>query len=334
MTPHPTTEKRPMTDRTRWMTGSALCAALWLCTPSAVAQSAAPAAEALFQQGREEMAAGRYDSACAKLRQSDELDPAPGTKLNLAECEAARGRIATAWELLKAAEQKLDPTDPRYPIARQKREALEPRLPKLQLSLAPGAPEDTTVRIAQVELRASAFGVPLPLDPGRQELIVTASGRSEARVTVVLEEGKTAELQVMPGAKTPDATGQSAAAPSTSPPPASEASSSDHRTLGYVLGGVGLAGLAGATVAGILTLNAKSTNKEHCDSALQSCDAQGRDAAESGRLYGTLTTAGLVVGLVGVGVGTYFIVSSGPNETGVTAQASAVGGRLTLVRRW
>jgi hypothetical protein len=87
-------------------------------------------------------------------------------------------------------------------------------------------------------------------------------------------------------------------------------------------------------VAGILTLDAKSTNEEHCDNALRSCDAEGRDAAESGRLYGTLTTAGPAVGLVGVGLGTYFIVASGPNETGVTAQGSPMGGRVTLVQRW
>ena len=43
---------------------------------NAQAQGTAAAAEALFQQGRDEMAKGNYESACSKLRQSDELDPA------------------------------------------------------------------------------------------------------------------------------------------------------------------------------------------------------------------------------------------------------------------
>jgi hypothetical protein len=176
--------------------------------------------------------------------------------------------------------------------------------------------------------------VPLPLDPGKQELIVTAPGRSEARFTVVLEEGKTAQIEVMPGAKAAAASRPGPLASVAAPAPLPRASeSSGNRTLGYVLAGVGVAALAGGTVAGILTLDAKSTNKEHCSSALRTCDPQGRDAAEDGRLYGTLTTAGLIVGLAGVGLGTYFIVTSG-SKTALTAQGGPAGGSVTVLQRW
>jgi len=92
-----------------------------------------------------------------------ELDPALGTKLNLAECESKRGKLATAWELFRAVEQKLDPSDPRFAIAKQRRQAVEPQLPKLVIALAQGAPPNTTVREGTAILGSTAFGIELPL---------------------------------------------------------------------------------------------------------------------------------------------------------------------------
>jgi hypothetical protein len=66
------------------------------------------AAEALFEQARAAMAAGSYDIACARFRDSDKLDPAVGTRFNLADCEERRGRVATA-----AAYKHLGVTPPR-----------------------------------------------------------------------------------------------------------------------------------------------------------------------------------------------------------------------------
>ena len=53
-------------------------------------------AEKSFQRGTAAMAAGRFDEACPAIEESYKLDPRPGTLFTLAECEAQRGRIATA----------------------------------------------------------------------------------------------------------------------------------------------------------------------------------------------------------------------------------------------
>ena len=61
----------------------------------------AAAAEALFNQAHAAMSAHDYDTACQRFAESNRLDPAVGTLLNLGVCEAARGRVATAWELFR-----------------------------------------------------------------------------------------------------------------------------------------------------------------------------------------------------------------------------------------
>jgi hypothetical protein len=90
-----------------------------LVTRSAHAQNPA-AAEALFEQARSAMAAGSYDIACARFRDSDKLDPAVGTRFNLADCEEKRGRVATAWSLFRGVLSELAEDDDRRPIAQER----------------------------------------------------------------------------------------------------------------------------------------------------------------------------------------------------------------------
>ncbi|NOU28880.1 MAG: hypothetical protein HOO96_13330, partial [Polyangiaceae bacterium] len=57
---------------------------------------AAPAfrddAETLFREGRKALEAGDYAVACAKFAESQRIEPAPGTLLNLAGCEERSGK--------------------------------------------------------------------------------------------------------------------------------------------------------------------------------------------------------------------------------------------------
>lgn len=69
----------------------------------AAAQSAATQADALFKQGRAQMAAGNLEAACTAFDSSQQLDPAVTTLLNLADCREKRGQLATAWGLFVEA---------------------------------------------------------------------------------------------------------------------------------------------------------------------------------------------------------------------------------------
>src|SRR5690349_21597739 len=107
------------------------------------------------------MAAGSYDIACARFRDSDKLDPAVGTRFNLADCEEKRGRVATAWSLFRGVLAELAEDDDRRPIAQERVKALEPRLPYLTMRRDQATPPGVRVRVDGVELGEGSFGVAL-----------------------------------------------------------------------------------------------------------------------------------------------------------------------------
>jgi hypothetical protein len=300
------------------------------CPASADATDAA-AAEALFREGRKAADSGDHRTACHKFRESNRLDPALGTRFNIADCEEKQGKLATAWTLFKEVGERLPASDDRRSIARQRAERLEPRIPRLSLELSPSAPASCRVFRDAVELGNASLGVALPLDPGQHEIVVRAPERKERRYSVTLAEADTQTLQVEPGAPLPRA------ARAKRPVTVAEAESgSGARTAGYIVGGAGLVGLGVGAVAGLIVLDRKSTVDDNCSSSKQ-CTQAGFDAAESGRTWGTISTIGLAAGVFGVGLGTYLVLSSSSEEkpaTTLTARTSASGGEAVLTTVW
>ncbi len=301
--------------------------ALGLSAPLARAQSRDPAAaEALFREGRALSDAGDIAGACAKFRESDRLDPAVGTTFNIADCEERLGHVARAWTLFDEVAQRLPASDKRRGVAQKRAAALEPRLPKLKVTLAAGAPEGTRVMRDGVELGSASLGTPLPVDPGAHVLRVTAPGRVDSEVKVLVSEREIRALEVEPG-PVQSATAAPVSATTLPPePPPPPVDSHKAPLLGYVIGGIGVAGFITGAVAGALTLHKKSVVNEHCDEEKR-CDQEGLDAADAGKTLGMVTTIGLITGAVGVGAGTYLILSAGSSES-PRAASLALSGRF------
>ncbi len=172
----------------------ATCGVGWLTPRAASAQNPA-AAEALFDQARAAMAAGSYDIACARFRDSDKLDPAVGTRFNLADCEEKRGRVATAWSLFRGVLSELAQDDDRRPIAQERVKALEPRMPYVTFMRTPETPPGVRLRIDGVELGEGSFGVALPMDPGAHDLALRLPDSDEPlKSTFSLLEGEHKDL--------------------------------------------------------------------------------------------------------------------------------------------
>jgi hypothetical protein len=300
-----------------------LSLSLALAPRTAHAQAKDPAAaEALFREGRSLSDAGDIAGACAKFRESDRLDPAVGTTFNIADCEERLGHLATAWTLFDEVAQRLPVADKRRTVSQKRAAALEPRLPKLSIRLVASAPAGTRVTRDGVELGAASLGTPLPVDPGEHVVVVSAPGRADRPFKLIVSEREIRALEVAPGE--PSAAPPETKPKETQPLPPAPAIHHESKTLGYVLGGVGIAGFVTGGIAGALTLQKKGVVREHCN-ADKRCDDEGMAATRSGKTVGIVTTAGLITGVVGVGAGTYVILSAGSRENPTTASITLSG---------
>lgn len=339
----------------RFRYGRLVCASVLLLSGSAAAQTIdRAAAEALFEKGRQAMGSGDYDGACADFEESNRLDPAPGTMANLASCEEKRGHLSSAWQWFEEVEAKLAPDDPRRQYTADRAAALKARLAVLTIRLAPGSPADSKVQRDSVELHRASLGVALPVDPGAHRVTVSVPGRVDKHYAVMLAEKESRDLIVAPSpAPEPAPAPTPAMAPSlphTETPPnltpeparappqdavTSPSSNGSARTAGYVIGGVGVAGIGTALVLGGLVLEKKSAVWTHCDATTRVCDQTGLDAARAGSRLSTISTISFVAGAVAAGVGAYLVITN-PSEPKTTVGAIGVpgGGFLQLTSEY
>ncbi len=308
------------------------------------------AAEALFRAGTNAALSGNYASACPRFAESFRLDPAVGTLISLSQCEARIGKLANAWEHYQRALGMLPPDDARVTRVRGRIGALEQMLPKLVVKLAPGAPGDTRVQRNGVELGASTLGLALPVNPDEEQTLVTiAHGHKPSKQFVVLKQGEVREVILTVGELDPTpvlsatpvasslAASPMASSSSAAPVPQVPASTrgptgaspqrkehgGDSRTLGYVLGGVGLAGFATVVVTRAMLPGYRDKVNDHCDGG-GLCDQDGVNAASKGNVLLGINTVGWVVGILGLGLGGYFVLA----PSGTSAKASLAVGPL------
>jgi hypothetical protein len=310
---------------------------------SAQSSSGQVAAEGLFKQGRDLMASGRYAEACPKLVESQRLDPAPGTLLNLATCYEKNGQIASAWVTYKEAASAAQNAEQqeRARLARRKAAELEPKLPTLTIVVPPAADRaDLQVRRDGEIIGRPGWGTAIPVDPGPHSVDVAASGRVSWHGQVSVEgPGSQASIEVVPlevqsdqAAGSTVSTGgtSTGSAPMALPPaggeqaptPPAGSPGSGQRTAAFVVGGVAIATLATGSIFGLVAKSNNDDAKGHCP-ADNACDSQGVSLTKDAQHAATASTIAFVGGgvLVAAGLVLYF---TAPKDAGHAATSVGI----------
>lgn len=304
----------------------ALATSLFLA-PVSGAQTRDPAtADALFREARSLMKQGDHASACPKLADSQRLDPAAGTAINLGDCLEKLGKLADALQSYREALDILQSGDKRIDPLNAQIAATERRAPKLTIKLSRSAPAGTTVSRDGVVLGGGALTTALPVNVGEHQVIVTAPGHADRRYAVTLAEGEAKTLDVEVGAPV--------AVPNVevSRPPQQERStpvsdkgepaggSGTQRTLGWVLTGAGVLGLGLGVVELFRWQAADKRVQDQCDATSTglACANPGkaREDLDAAKRDATISNVALGVGGLAVVSGVVLLMTAPEKRRG------------------
>jgi hypothetical protein len=300
-------------------------------TVAAIVLRAAPAlagdeaaAEALFLEAKKLAAEGKLAEACPKFAESNRLDRGAGTLIHLADCYERNHQTASAWATFRdaaSAAQGLGRADWEK-LATSRAAALEPKLARLTIKVVAPAEGIAVTRDGSPTSPAS-WNVAIPVDVGNHVVVASAPGRKAFNASVTVRaDGDRSEL-VVPKLESgaTGASGAVATAPATGES-ASGSSGSSQRTIGFVVGGIGIAGLAVGAVTGLIAVGKNNDSKMACANDGPCASSAAVDANSSARTFGTVSTIGFIAGGVGIVAGALLIFSA-PSSSSSTNAASA-----------
>jgi hypothetical protein len=274
-------------------------------------------AEVLYQEGQRAADAHDWSLACQKFRESNAREPAPGTLLNIANCEEKLGELNASLAHYEAVAVLVQ--DDRAKFATERAKVIRARIPKLVVRLAPSTPSDARVERDGKTLPATSLGVPLPVDPGEHTLVLSVPGRADARVNIRLAERETRDVVLSSGtaalaSTAPAAPVLAAAVAEKKDEPSSTTTPSAPfavrhagllRGAGYASLGLGAVGLGTGIVGLLATANAKREADAEC---VAGCTAAGLEAQDRGQSASTVATAGFIASGVGLAAGAALLV--------------------------
>ena len=294
--------------------------------------------------------AGRYADACAKYAESKRLAPGLGVTLYLADCYEHIGRTASAWtEFLAAEGLARERNDKRADIAHQHAQALEAKLNRLTITVAPTVPQaNLSILRDGVPVASAELGLAVPVDPGDHAVVVSAPGHAPRTLSAHTgPEAPTATVRIDSLDETPAGTPTPAPTPTQTSPeqpatsPEQPAGSSEdtgktRRLLSFGAMGLGVVGLGVGTVFGFLAKSKlDASNNGPCNSA-DRCSSEGLSDRKDAETFATVSTIGFIAGGVLAAGGVVLFLTAPPSTststTGVTlSPAPLTGGAGALL---
>jgi hypothetical protein len=290
----------------------------WTGIVHATDDSAKGAARELANAAKDDFDAGKFEDAGSKFQRAYEIAKVPTLAVWAARALVKRGKMVAASELYRQA-ALLVPNDLWVGDVQQQAQAdaekelgeLQPRIPRLRVQVERAAANEIEVTVDGARMAVALLGIDLPTDPGRRH-IVGRRGAEVVEQTVDLAEVDRKEAVLRFNAAPPapvvaevppaPAVTDQRTPPSPATVDATAAAPNDHsqRTWGWVVAGVGAAGLLTGVVTGIAVM-ANSGLRNDCPNGV--CPASKNGSADNYNLMRNISTAGFIVGGVGAAVG-------------------------------
>jgi hypothetical protein len=289
---------RPL--RFAWIIAHALVGALSVTSSAGAAEPSAADREtsrSLYAEGMRLLDAHDYTGAEHACGGAHALIKAPTSATCWARALEGLGRLVEARDVfLEAVRFPVASDEPSVFTAaratsRAEADSLSKRIPSVTVVVSgPPASVPLHVTIDGASVPAETARLPRKTNPGAHAISVTARGFEPTTVDVQVSEGEDRRVDVALQAAS------SATPADASPPTVKQVSLTP-----FVVGGVGIAGLAFGIVTGILAESKHSTLASECKGGV--CAPSDQGDVNSFHTLRTLSTVGYVVGAVGLAGG-------------------------------
>jgi hypothetical protein len=313
------------------------------------------AARGLAVEGLKLADAGRCSEAIDKLARAEKLHHSAIVQGKLGECQISLGKLVDGTENLRKVLREPVPANPSPALVKARERAqtaldgAKPKIAFLMISVK-GLKDVSaaTVTVDGESVPTALLDADRPTDPGDHVIEASAPGylKASARVSVKEAERKAVSVRLdadpnavaatpPPGPAEPPTGAQhlqqrepSLPAPTRdSRPPAgadtgASASAAPNRTGAYIAWAVGGVGLAVGAAFGAVAMKGQSELEQKCPG--NRCPDSERDLLNDTKMYGNVSTAGFIVGGVGVVLGTvlFFTASGGTSASNGAAKAA------------
>lgn len=306
-------------------------------SPTAAAKAKAKQA---FERGEEQYKNGHFSEAAAAYEESYAAVHDPKALLMLARVQRDDGELLKARTTCEKAREAAESTELPSQATRAMLDEIENELRAIDDVLGfvtivlSHAPTGTRVTLDDTDV-TTEMGQPIRAEPGPLVVTAIAPSGTERTENAMVKAGQTSTVTLsFPWSAQPHPALAVAPRDEGRPTPPREkknerspAEPSDtQRTLTWVAGGVGVAGVATFVVFGMMS----GSKYEELDGACPEghCDPGLESDRNSGKTFQTVANVGLVVGAVGLGTAiTLFAIGSAP---GAAHGKRATTGKLEL----
>ncbi|WP_394844146.1 hypothetical protein LZC95_44720 [Pendulispora brunnea] len=288
-------------------------------------------ARKLFAEGLKDEEKGNFAAALEKFRRVAKVRDTVPVRYRIATCLEGLGKLKEAMVAYQAAiDLGADGKD--RDVVRAAKEhtgSLNERIPQVTLVFAADARAKSQVAIDGQPVQPSELDKPIALDPGTHAITASTQGKTAFETQVTLAE-RARTTVLVPNVEPKEASnGKSAidvkAEPQNPPPdgaphpmmtsaPESESNPGSGRKLaGWITAGAGAAFLVGAAVTLVMRESDISSLEDTCPDGrcprnVNKDELQSqRDSAQT---KGTVAAVLAGVGVIGLGVGTYLLLSA------------------------
>jgi hypothetical protein len=269
-----------------------------------VAASLLTLAAAQTARASEPTREARSGSGCTAYEAALAQRPDPRVRVELAECYAQLGRTASAWAQYReaaAAAREAGASDLEA-AARGHAKRLEDQLSYVTVTAWKG--QEVLVTQDGAPIDSAVLGTAIPVDPGSH--VITASAPGKRGWSKRIELGSHGDHVTVSVPPLPDDVSLSPdlREPAPLPPEPVKTGTFDsvQRTLGLVVGALGIAGVATGTLFGVKAASDWSEAKKQCTD-YPYCGEDGARLAKQAKASALISTIGFATGVAGLSGG-------------------------------